>query len=116
MGVNWAPVAPKSHALSEPAGESENPAGEAKKRRIRAFFTYNHPPFTAFVPCNVWNDPKWHNGHMESHGQIEERFWKCFEECDLAFMASNGYSIFELFARGRSNLCGSKGTNTSGTA
>ena len=38
------------------------------------------------------------------------------EECDLAFMTSNGYSIFELFARGRSNLCGSKGTNMSGTA
>ena len=24
MGVNWAPVAPKSHALSEPAGESKS--------------------------------------------------------------------------------------------
>ena len=24
MGVNWVPVAPKSHALSEPAGESKS--------------------------------------------------------------------------------------------
>ena len=41
MGVNWVPVAPKSHALSEPAGECETLlCSTTKNHRHPAVFFY----------------------------------------------------------------------------